>query len=62
MKSLPPCFVQCHKSFCVNMEVIQQVKPTELILDDGTVIRISHARKKETMEALSRFWTIKLYR
>ncbi len=62
MKSLPACFVQCHKSFCVNMEVIQQVKPTELILDDGTVIRISHARKKETMEALSRFWTIKLYR
>ncbi len=61
MKSLPPCFVQCHKSFCVNMEVIQQVKPTELLLDDGTIIRISHARKKETMEALSRFWTIKLY-
>ena len=62
MKSLPSCFVQCHKSFCVNMEVIQQVKPTELVLDDGTVIRISHARKKDTMEALSRFWTIKLYR
>lgn len=62
MKSLPSRFVQCHKSFCVNMEVIAQVKPAELVLDDGTVIRISHARKKETMEALSRFWTIRLYR
>ena len=54
--SLTEDFVQCHKSFYVNMACIRHIEPKCLVLDDGTEIPISQTRKKPTREAINRFW------
>lgn len=59
-KDLTDGFVQCHKSFYVNMEYIRHIEPRCLLLDDGTEIPVSQTRKKTTREAVSRFWIKKL--
>lgn len=55
-KNLPDGFIQCHKSFYVNMEYIRHIEPRCMVLDDGTEIPVSQTRKKPTREAVSRFW------
>lgn len=55
-KNLTDGFIQCHKSFYVNMEYIHHIEPSGLVLDDGTEIPISQTRRKPTREAVSRFW------
>lgn len=54
--SLTGDFVQCHKSFYVNMACIRHIEPRCLVLDDGTEIPISQTRKAATRESISRFW------
>lgn len=42
MKHLPKNFVQCHKSYCVNIKYIQEIHGwNEITLTDGTKIPIS---------------------
>lgn len=55
-KDLTDGFVQCHKSFYVNMAYIRHIEPKCLLLHDGTEIPVSQTRKKSTREAVSRFW------
>lgn len=55
-KDLTDEFVQCHKSFYVNLEYVRHIEPKCLLLDDGTEIPVSQTRKKSTREAVSRFW------
>lgn len=43
---LPDTFMQSHKSYMVNMEKVVRMEQNSLILEDGTVIPISRARKK----------------
>lgn len=54
--SLTEDFVQCHKSFYVNIACVRHIEPRCLVLDDGTEIPISQTRKNATREAISRFW------
>lgn len=54
--SLTEDFVQCHKSFYVNMACIRHIEPRCLVLDDGTEIPVSQTRKKPTRESINRFW------
>lgn len=52
MKRLPSCFVQCHKSFVVNMSWVQQMDANSLMVRDGTVLRISRSCSIQTRERL----------
>lgn len=54
--SLTEDFVQCHKSYYVNIACIRHIEPRCLVLDDGTEIPISQTRKKPTREAVNSYW------
>ena len=43
-------FLNCHKSYMVNMEYIREFHGRELILEDGRVIPVSKARGKASKE------------
>ena len=51
LKKLPPTFVQCHKSFLVNMDHIAELRPDCVVLQSGDTVPISQARRKATREA-----------
>ena len=57
MPRLPDSFVQCHKSFAVNMSWIQRMDAGTLLLRDGTVLRVSRAFSAQTRERVFRFLT-----
>lgn len=44
---LPDYFLHCHKSFLVNADYIHSYEGDHFLLDDGTHIGISQARRKE---------------
>lgn len=60
ISQLPDYFVQCHKSFCVNMNDIRRLEPRHLFLSNGTEIPISQTKKYETREIFSEFLTARL--
>ena len=45
-------FVQPHRSYLVNMDYVQRVTKTELILTCGKVIPVSRAKSANAMEAV----------
>ncbi|MBR2950130.1 MAG: response regulator transcription factor [Lachnospiraceae bacterium] len=47
-------FVQCHRSFVVNMQHLSAITKTELLLDDMTRIPISRSMQKAVQEAFKR--------
>ena len=47
---LPPRFVQCHKSFCVNLDYVAALETSRLILDRDEPIPISQARRAATRQ------------
>lgn len=51
MKKLPNNFVQCHKSYVVNMGCIQELSQGHVLLITGERIPISQQRRKEVREA-----------
>ena len=51
LKQLPDRFVQCHKSFAINLQFIQRFTSTEVVLKTGTAIPISRSRRTETKTA-----------
>ena len=48
---LPPRFIQCHKSFIVNMDYISDFTPSSLTVRTGDVIPISKSRYKDVRNA-----------
>lgn len=48
---LPSVFVQCHKSFLVNMEKVVEMRSDGLDLVSGATIPVSQKRSRETREA-----------
>jgi DNA-binding LytR/AlgR family response regulator len=50
-KSLPAWFIQCHKSYVVNMRQIQRFQPGEILLKNGTLIPASRSKYSKTKEA-----------
>ena len=45
---LPPYFVRCHKSFCVNMNCVGRLERFRFLMKDGPEIPISQNRYSET--------------
>lgn len=47
-------FVQCHRSYLVNLQHISAIVRTEVVLDDGSRLPISRRAQKEVNEAFIR--------
>lgn len=56
-KQLDDRFLNCHKSYVVNMQYIQEFSGREIILEKGHVIPISKARAKEAKESFFSYIT-----
>ena len=54
-KRLPEGFLQCHKSFLVNMNHIRRIDKNHILLKSGTEIPISRAKYAETRERYFRY-------
>lgn len=52
---LPDQFLQCHKSFLVNMDVIRRVDKNRILLKTGEEIPISKAKYAQTRTAYFRY-------
>lgn len=55
LKQLPESFVQCHKSYVVNMKEIHQLERSEIRMENGTVIPVSKARYGDTRDRYMRY-------
>lgn len=54
-RKLPDSFVQCHKSFLVNMEKIAEMRSDQIDLLSGATVPISQKRSRVTREAFMDF-------
>ncbi len=54
-KELPSSFVQCHKSYVVNMGFIKELSQEYVLLSSGERIPVSQKRRKEMREAFLAF-------
>ena len=52
---LPRTFVQCHKSFLVNLAHVSELRKDDVLLHDGNSVPVSQKRRKEVQEALKAF-------
>lgn len=52
---LPSCFLQCHKSFLVNMARVLCLEKDSLTLLDGTKIPVSQKRRADVRISLARY-------
>lgn len=55
MHALPDRFVQCHKSFVVNMGFVEKLSKEHLVLVTGELIPVSQKRRKITREAFEKY-------
>jgi DNA-binding LytR/AlgR family response regulator len=53
-EQLPDSFIQCHKSFLVNMDHIVEFRKDSLVLHSGEIVPISQKKRKATREAFFR--------
>lgn len=51
---LPEQFVQCHKSFLVNMEQVERMEPGALLLRGGGTVPVSRSRAQAARQAFFR--------
>lgn len=51
---LPDCFVQCHKSYLVNLDRISRLEPGHLLLDGGRVVPVSKAFQPQLKDSFFR--------
>lgn len=56
-KTLPHHFIQCHRSYFINLEHVNEYKRTEFILDDKTIIPISRSFSKQVQKSFQNFLT-----
>lgn len=49
---LPPEFIQCHKSFLVNMNRVAELQPEDAVLLSGERVPVSQKRRKFVKESL----------
>ena len=47
-------FVQCHRSYLVNLRHISAIVRAEIVMDDGTRLPISRRMQKEVNQAFIR--------
>lgn len=56
-QELTPYFIQCHRSFLINLNHVVEYKRTEFILHDKSRIPISRSYSKDVHEAFQKFLT-----
>ncbi|MCI9261219.1 MAG: response regulator transcription factor [Eggerthellaceae bacterium] len=52
-RKLPGSFVQCHKSFVVNMDRIAEMRSDAVEMRSGTTLPVSQKRRRESREAFA---------
>lgn len=52
LELLSPLFVQCHKSYLVNMNYVRALRKENLLMLDGTVIPVSQKRRTGVKRAI----------
>lgn len=57
---LPDTFLQCHKSYAVNMHWVRRMVPGYLILRNGQQVPISRSRSTQTREEVFRFMGLQI--
>ena len=55
VEQLPFGFIQCHKSFAVNMKLVREIRGKGLLLESGETLPVSKARAAETRAAYAAF-------
>lgn len=53
-----PCFVRCHKSFCVNLNYVDRVTAQSVFMINQDSIPIGRKKKEDFEEKLQKFLTI----
>lgn len=60
LPQLGPAFVQCHKSFLINMAQVTQLESDSLLMKNGDRVPIGQAHRKEMREAYLSYLTCRL--
>lgn len=55
LRRMPESFIQCHKSFAVNMRQIQRFRQTSILLKNGAEIPVSRRKYTQTRESYFAF-------
>ena len=56
LQMLPAGFVQCHKSFIVNMAQVTSLQGDSLQLSTGAKLAVARSRRRQVQEEFERFW------
>lgn len=59
-KMLPASFVQCHKSFIVNVRHVVGLNSDALHLSSGTIIPVARGRRHQVQDSFNNFWRNRL--
>lgn len=57
---MPDTFVQCHKSYAVNMRWVQRLESERILLKNGQSVRISRTFRVKTRERIFRFMGLQI--
>lgn len=60
LSQLPRSFIQCHKSFAVNLEHIAVMERSNFVMENGERVPISRSRNKEVRKRFFEFFLGKL--
>ncbi len=60
LKELPGYFVQCHKSFIVNLSKITACSPYEITVSGGTAIPVPRKKYKQFVEKYEKYMDLKV--
>lgn len=55
MKVLPSCYIRCHQSSIVNMNDIEIFGSNNVMLNDGTKLKVSRSRYNQAKEKFLQF-------
>ena len=60
VKMLPSSFVQCHKSFIVNVRHVVGLNSDTVHLSSGTLIPVARGRRHQVQDSFNNFWRNRL--
>lgn len=60
LSRLPDTFIQCHKSYVVNMRWVQRLEPEQILLKNGQQVGVSRSFRSKTREKVFRFMGLQI--
>lgn len=57
---LPDQFVQCHKSFIVNLDYVSELNKSAFVMTSGEEVPVSQTKRKDSRSALLRYLAVKI--